>query len=206
MEAGWWTTPFAGAFILGSMLTPAVARRVRPGYVIGGGLALAAVGFALLTRASGASGPALLVVAFVVYSLGLAPVFTLATDLMIGSAPPERAGAAAAISEAGSEFGGALGIAMLGSLGTAVYRGELARSMPSGVSSSVAEAARQTLGGAMAAAEGLSAHLGAALSDAARDAFARSFATTAAVCAVLLVGLTIVAGVLLRQQPTSARP
>ena len=69
--------------------------------------------------------------AFVVYSLGLAPVFTLATDIIVGSAPPERAGAASAISETGSEFGGALGIAILGSIGTAVYR----RAMAEGVSS-----------------------------------------------------------------------
>ena len=54
-------------------------------------------------------------------SLGLAPVFTLTTDLIIGAAPPERAGAASAISETSSEFGGALGIALLGALATAVY-------------------------------------------------------------------------------------
>ena len=46
-------------------------------------------------------------------ALGLAPVFTLAADLMVSTAPPERAGAAAGISETSSEFGGALGIAVL---------------------------------------------------------------------------------------------
>ena len=47
----------------------------------------------------------------------------MSTDLIIGAAPAERAGAAAAISETGSEMGGALGIAVLGSIGTAIYRG-----------------------------------------------------------------------------------
>ncbi len=87
---------------------------------------------------------------FVVYSLGLAPVFTLATDLVVGSAPPERAGAASAISETASEFGGALGIAILGSIGTAIYRADMADSLPAGVPLATAEAARETLGGAVA--------------------------------------------------------
>src|SRR5712671_4098485 len=122
LEAGLWTIPFAGGFILGSMLTPMIARRVYPARVVAAGLALAAVGFGVLTRVGGTPGVAVLVTGFVVYSLGLAPVFTLATDLIVGTAPPERAGAAAAISETGSELGGALGIAILGSIGTAVYR------------------------------------------------------------------------------------
>ena len=79
-------------------------------------------------------GLAVVLVATVTLSLGLAPVFTLATDLVVGAAPPERAGVAAAISETGSEFGGAMGIAILGSIGTAVYRagigGEAAASIP----------------------------------------------------------------------------
>ena len=82
-------------------------------------------------------------------------MFTLTTDLIVGSAPPERAGAASAISETSAEFGGALGIAVLGSIGTAVYRGAMADAMPAGVPPEAAEAARDTLGGAVAAAEQL---------------------------------------------------
>ena len=92
-------------------------------------------------------------------------MFTLATDLIVGSAPPERAGAASAISETGAELGGALGIAILGSIGTAVYRGAMADAVPAGVPPEAAEAARDTLGGAVAVAEQLPDQLGA---DAAR--------------------------------------
>ncbi len=60
----------------------------------------------------------------VILSLGLAPLFTLAADLAIGAAPPERAGAASGISETSSELGGALGLAILGTVGTAVYRAQ----------------------------------------------------------------------------------
>ena len=96
----------------------------------------------------------------VVFSLGLAPVFTLATDIIVGSAPPERAGAASAISETSAEFGGALGIAILGSIGTAVYRGQVADAFPAGIPPGAAEAARETLGGAVAAAAQLPGELG----------------------------------------------
>ena len=39
LEAGLWTMPFAVAFIVGSMLTPMIARRFRPGHLMAGGLA-----------------------------------------------------------------------------------------------------------------------------------------------------------------------
>jgi DHA2 family multidrug resistance protein-like MFS transporter len=191
--------PFAGAFIVGSMLTPIMVRRIRPGYLMTAGFGLAAVGFALLTQVDEASGVGLLVTGFVVYSLGLAPVFTLATDLVVGSAPPERAGAASAISETASEFGGALGIAILGSIGTAVYRAEMADSLPAGVPPATAEAARETLGGAVALAGRMPEALGATLIGTARDAFTQSFEVVAAVCASLLVALAIVAAVTLRR-------
>jgi DHA2 family multidrug resistance protein-like MFS transporter len=199
LEAGLWTMPFAGAFIVGSMLTPIMVRRIRPGYLMTAGFGLAAVGFALLTQVDEASGVGLLVTGFVVYSLGLAPVFTLATDLVVGSAPPERAGAASAISETASEFGGALGIAILGSIGTAVYRAEMADSLPAGVPPATAEAARETLGGAVALAGRMPEALGATLIGTARDAFTQSFEVVAAVCASLLVALAIVAAVTLRR-------
>ena len=90
------------------------------------GLAVAAAGFAVMTQVEVDSGLAVLVTATVIFSLGLAPLFTLANDLIIGTAPPERAGAASAISETGAELGGALSIAVIGTLGTAVYRSQVA--------------------------------------------------------------------------------
>jgi DHA2 family multidrug resistance protein-like MFS transporter len=58
----------------------------------------------------------------VLWSLGAGPVGTLATDLVVSHAPPERAGAVASLSETAAELGGALGLATLGSLGVAVSR------------------------------------------------------------------------------------
>jgi hypothetical protein len=103
--------------------------------VIGAGLGLAAVGLAVLTQVGGSPDADLriLVGASLLVSLGLAPVFGSTTDLIVSSAPPERAGAASGISETGAELGGALGIAILGSIGMAVYRAELAASLPAGI-------------------------------------------------------------------------
>jgi MFS transporter, DHA2 family, multidrug resistance protein len=200
LRAGLWTVPFALAFVVGSMLTPAVARRMRPTSVVIAGLFVAAIGFIMLTQVDGA-GLALLVTGFVVFSLGLAPVFTLATDIVIGNAPPERAGAAAALSETGSEFGGALGIAVLGSIGTAVYRGTLGQVAPPGTPPEAWEIARDTLGAALMVAERLPGDFGAALAASAREAFASSLQLTSAVAAAIVIVTAILAMLMFRREP-----
>ena len=192
-EAGLWTVPYAGAFIVGALLTPLFVRRIRPGFVIAGGLALAGAGFALLAQVDGESALATVVTGSVVFALGLAPVYTLAADLMVGAAPPERAGAAAGISETSSEFGGALGIAVLGAVGTAVYRGQIDDAVPAGVPPEAAEAARDTLGAAVAAGDELPDPLAAELVDAAREAFTQALQVAATLSAAVAIGAAILA-------------
>jgi len=184
LEAGLWTLPWSGGFILGSMLVPALARRVRPAFVMGAGLTLSAVGCAVLAGIS-QTGLAGLVVGTLLFSLGLAPVVTLGTDLMVGSAPPQAAGAAAAISETSSELGGALGIAILGSVGTAIYRRTLDPAVLDGVPIEAIQSARDTLGGAAAAAARLPGPEGARLLAAARAAFGQALRGTVTACAVI---------------------
>jgi DHA2 family multidrug resistance protein-like MFS transporter len=218
LRAGLWSLPSAGALVAGSILAPRILRRVRPAYVIGGGLGLAAVGLGVLTRVGGSADLATLVAASVIADLGLAPVFTATTDLIVSSAPPERAGAASGISETGTELGGALGIAILGSIGVAIYRSELARTLPAGIPRQAAAAARDTLGGAVGAAHQLPAGAGAALLAAARQAFTTGLQVTAVISAAVAAGIAVLATVLLRgvrgtsqaapaQQPaTATRP
>jgi DHA2 family multidrug resistance protein-like MFS transporter len=132
-------------------------------------------------------------------ALGLAPVITLTTDVIVGSAPPERAGAASAISETGAELGGALGIAILGSIGTAVYRREVLEGIPAGVSVDAAEAVRGTLGGAVAAAEQLPPHIGSALLDTAREAFVDALQVSSTISAAIVLALAAMVVVVLRR-------
>jgi DHA2 family multidrug resistance protein-like MFS transporter len=198
LAAGLWMVPSALGLIAGSLLAPVLVRRARPWAVMAAGLVAGAFGFGLLTQVDDASGLALVVAGSVVFSVGLAPLTTLATDLMLGVAPPERAGAASAVAETTSEFGGALGIAVLGSLGTAVYRAQVDGNVPAGVPPAAAEAARDTLGGALAAAEALPGQLGAALQEVAREAFTQALQVVFAVNAGLTVGIAVLVVVLLR--------
>jgi len=206
LEAGLWSLPSAIGFIVGSNLAPRILRRVRPGPVIGAGLALAAIGLGVLTQVGGSPNADLAVLAgaSLAISLGLAPVFTATTDLIVSSAPPERAGAASGISETGAELGGALGIAILGSIGVAVYRGELADHLPAEVPSQAAAIARETLGGAVDVAARLPEDVGAELLAAVREAFVQGLQLTAGLSAAIAVGTAVLATVLLRGVPASS--
>jgi DHA2 family multidrug resistance protein-like MFS transporter len=197
--------PSSLGFIVGSLLTPLLVRRARPAFVMAAGMVLAAVGFGLLTQLDG-TGLSVLVIGSVLFSLGSAPMTTLATDLMVGTAPPERAGAASGISETSSELGGALGIAILGSIGTAVYRGQMTDAVPAAVPGEAAAAARDTLGGAVAAAGQLPDQLGTALLDAAREAFTQGVQLSFAISAAVAIGIAILVAALLRHVGAGSEP
>jgi DHA2 family multidrug resistance protein-like MFS transporter len=198
LEAGLWLLPSSCGLIAGSMLAPLLVRRLRPGVVMAGGLTVAALGLAAFTQLHGDSGLALLVAGSVVFSLALSPVDTLATDMSVGVAPPERAGAASAIAETSGELGGALGIALLGVVGAAVYRAHMATAALSGVPESAAAAARDTLGGAVAAAGQLPGDTGAMLLAAAREAFTQGLHYAFAIGAVASIVVAALAAVRLR--------
>jgi DHA2 family multidrug resistance protein-like MFS transporter len=204
LEAGLWSLPSAIGFVAGSQITPRISGRVGPRALIAGGLAVAAVGMVLLAQVGGTDGLPLLVTASLVISLGFAPVFGLTTELIVGSAPPERAGAASGISETGAELGGALGIAILGSIGVATYRGQLSGSLPASTPDGVADTARDTLGAAIAAAAELPAPLSARVIDAANTAFVTGMHTVAAIGAVLAVGVAVMAWHALRAHGRAA--
>ncbi len=169
--------------------------------MLGTSLAAASGGLLALTQVGTSQGLALVVVGSVVISLALSPVFTLTTELVVGSAPPEKAGAASGISETGAELGGALGIAMLGSIGAAVYRSGLAESLPGDLPTEAGRAVRETLGAAVAVAEDLPERLGLAVLDSAREAFVSSLQVTAAVSAAIALASGLLAAWLLRGVP-----
>ena len=154
-QAGLWTVPSSIGFIVITLLLPLVTRRLAPLTTIATGLLIASVGFAVIALVNGTDGLLAVVVGPTIFALGFPLVFILTTDLVVGAAPPGRAGAASAISETAVELGGALGIALLGSIGTAMYRSKMAGAVPVGVPAEAVEAARVTLGGAVAAAEHL---------------------------------------------------
>ena len=201
--AGLCSVPSAIGFIVGSNLAPPLVRRYRPANVMGASLVLAAAGLVLLTQVGVANSLVVVIAASVVIALGLAPVLTLTTDIIVGSAPPERAGAASGISETAVELGGALGISMLGSLGVAIYRGDLAR-LPAGLSAEAATAAKDTLGGAVKVAASLPDPLGMAVLDVSRSAFVQAMQVAASISAVAAVAVALFALAALKHVPSSA--
>jgi DHA2 family multidrug resistance protein-like MFS transporter len=198
LEAGAWSLPSALAFIVGSNAAPRLVTRVRISRLISAGLALAAVGLVLLSQAGVSGGLPFVVAASVVISLGLAPIFGLTTELIVGSAPPERAGAASGMSETFFELGAALGISILGSIGTAIYRGTVAVQLPAGVPAEAAVATRDTLGAAAGVARQLPDAIGAPLLEVARGAFVQGMQLAAVICVVMAVAVSIFALVALR--------
>ena len=200
LEAGLWSLPSAAGFIVGSQLVPRFLQRVRPAWVISGGLAMAAAGLALLAQVQVTGGLPALVAGSVIISLGLAPVFGVTTELIVGAAPPEQAGAASGISETASELGGALGIAVMGSIGVAIYRGQLAEHLPPQVPADVAEAARDTLGSAAAVAAQLPDAPAQAVLQAAQEAFVAGMRLSSMLAAGIGLALAVLALIVLRKQ------
>lgn len=199
LAAGLATVPWALSFVVGSLLAPRLAQRWPAHRLLAGALFMSAIGFALLlaTNHERATLP-VLIVATVIMSLGLAPVFTIGTEIVVTSAPPERAGAASAMAETASEFSGACGIAIFGSLGTLLYRERLLAALPAEMPADSALAAGATLGGALSTAAALPEALGEALRVAARHAFTDALHATAAAGALLL----LLAAVLVRRMLT----
>jgi DHA2 family multidrug resistance protein-like MFS transporter len=122
LRAGLCMLPAASGFIAGSQLAPQLVKRFTVAQVIAGSLLVAASGLAMFAQLGPESPLLWLIAASVLLALGSATAVTLVTDLIVSHAPPERAGAASALSETCGELGGALGIAVLGTLSSAVYR------------------------------------------------------------------------------------
>ncbi len=122
-----------------------VARRLSVRIVVAGGLAVVGLSLVGCTTLHGDTGTAALCVILFVVGVGAGFSFTVTADVILSSVPKEEAGAASAVSETAYELGAALGIALLGSIVTGIYRGF---AMPPGVSEPTADAARESLGGA----------------------------------------------------------
>ena len=198
LRAGLTFVPASIAFIAGSVFVPALSRRFRPGTLIAAGLLLAAPGLFLMTTLETKSGVAFVVLGTIVYQLALTPVFTLSTAIVVGSAPPERAGAAAAISETSYELGGALGVATLGTLGTFLYRSRLVGAVGPDSPGELTAAAKGTLGAVVAMASRVGDAGTTKLLIAAKQAFVDAVHTIAMIGGGLFVALAVFAAVLLR--------
>ncbi|PZG30515.1 MFS transporter [Spongiactinospora gelatinilytica] len=146
-EAGLWMGPPALAMFAAAIGAPIVARRIRPGTVMAATLGLSLIGY-LLLGTTGSDGWAGVVSGFAFIYLGLGAIAALGTDIVVGAAPAAKSGSAAAMSETVQELGLAVGVALLGSLATAVYRSRA--QAPEQAAPEIAQRVTDSLGGALA--------------------------------------------------------
>jgi DHA2 family multidrug resistance protein-like MFS transporter len=152
LHAGLLSLPASLLAIAGPMLSPILTQRIGMRLSLAGLLGIAAVGFAVQALVGGPLAVATVAVGWALWAFGGSAAATLTTGAIMGSARPERAGAVSALAQTGAELGGALGIAVLGSLGTAIYHAMVAAAIPDDLSPELAAAARDTLGGALSVA------------------------------------------------------
>ncbi|MEU4046945.1 MFS transporter [Streptomyces antibioticus] len=191
LEAALWALlPSVPIGMAAPLATSLVQKGVARAHVVTAGFAIAAAGYALLALA-GTDAMWLVLAACGVLASGIVMVISQMTDLALGTVPAERAGSASSLLETGTEFGGALGMAVLGSIGTAIYRHEMPAAAPA--------PARETLGGALAVAHELPGRAGDALAAAAREAFTTGMRGAALAGALVLV-LAAVAAASLRRR------
>lgn len=191
LRAGFWSMAFSVGFIFSSLFSPLAARKIRPAYVMACGLILGSFGFLLVSLVNGPSDLAFLVAGTLIFSFGSSPVLLFTTNMLINSAPAEKAGSAAAISETGNELGGALGIAILGSLGTFIYRRNFAKVLNAELPIELKTNLLSTLENALHSARNSSAELSPQLITQAESAFTAAFQSVMLVAALILFSLSV---------------
>ena len=189
LRAGLWMLPSVLVFLGSSLLAPVTGRVLRPGRAVFAGLVVMSAGFAVMAAAGGLPG---VVAGTVVVSAGLAPVYILSTELVVSSVRSTRAGMAAAVTETGSELGGALGIAILGSVGVAAFR------HGSGSGRTVADA--------VGAAAALPGPAGEELLRRVSEAYTGAFTVMASAAAAAVAAAAVLAWRVLRPAPAVLAP
>ncbi|GAB3473501.1 DHA2 family multidrug resistance protein-like MFS transporter [Amycolatopsis cihanbeyliensis] len=207
-------TPLMAAFCLlpgmvvatiSATVAPLLGQRIRPAYLISGGIAGIIIPFAMFSQLGTDSSPTTLIVGFAIMGLCEGPLLSLGTNLVVGSAPPEKAGSSASMTQVANEAGSSLGVAVMGSVGAAVYVAQLDDTAPAGLSGDAVEAARENVASALTVASDLPPQLGDQLATAAKDAFASGMNVFAIVCmAILVVAAVVIAALLKHVPPTGA--
>lgn len=185
MNAGIALVPGMAVMIVAGLVVVPISRRVRPEILVPSALVFSLAGYLVVAFTTHSHGVAPLILSFVLLGIGIGAAETISNELILAAAPPEKAGAASAVSETAYELGAVLGTTILGGIITAFYRTSLV--LPEGVPADAAAASKETLAGAHAAAQGLPADVGDALWQAAADAFGNGVTITSLIGGALVV-------------------
>lgn len=189
----------AGAMIGGALLAPPLISALGRARVVAAGMLISAGGFSLYLAIGLHTSYWVMLPSMLLAGLGMGLAMTVTADTVLASVPKERSGSASAIAETATELGGALGMAVLGSVLTAVYRNVL--DLPAGVPAPAAAAARDSLAAALQAAADLPAALGAQIATAAREAFVDGMHAALVCSAGCAAAVAVFALVTLRNVP-----
>jgi EmrB/QacA subfamily drug resistance transporter len=192
LEAGIRTLPMMAVMVPAASRSARAAARFGSRAVITTGLALVGSGLAVLASLRPGSSYAVLVAGLLLLGVGMGNVAAPATGAVMTSLPVAKAGVGSAVNDTAREIGGALGIAVLGSLVASGYRSDLGPAL-AGLPAESAEVARRSLGAALQESGRLGGDTGATLADAARDAYAGAMGTSLLVAAtVAFVAIAVV--------------
>ncbi|GHD06795.1 MFS transporter [Zhihengliuella salsuginis] len=200
LEAGLLMMPGLVLSIASGLLAANLAKRFRVSALMVLGLLLNAAAYVMVLFVGQSGSVLLLMTAFCVLGAGVGLAETLSNDLALSAVPPQKAGAASAISETAYETGAVLGTAVLGSLLNAAYSRGLA--LPGGLTAGQQAEASKTLGGAHEVAESLPSGQAAQLLENAAAAFDSGVMLTAGIGAALAVAAAVVIHRALRSAPT----
>ena len=197
LEAGLVMLPPAVIQTVASLLVPKLTGWMPRWKLVSTGLLLAVIGLLMLVPVHSTDQIPLLIAGMTVMGAGVMPMMILGTDMVISAAPARKSGAASATSETATELGMALGIAVIGSIGAAVYRRHMLAAMPDSLPADLSLAAGDTLGGALGAAAQLPADIGEQVMAAAREGFSMALHTNAIIGALILAGTAALVALLL---------
>jgi EmrB/QacA subfamily drug resistance transporter len=191
LKAGVWSLPVALGLVIGGPLAAKLSQRIGTKVTVAGGLATVAGGLLMYSTAEPGSGFALIGGAQVVLGLGMGLAMAPATDSIMGSVPIDRASVGSAMNDTVRLVGGALGVAVLGSLLASHYRDGM-DGATQGLPESASATAHESIAGAGAVAERIGGTAGRALHDAAGVAFVDAMQVAMVVAAaVVLAGAAL---------------
>jgi EmrB/QacA subfamily drug resistance transporter len=203
LQAGVWSLPVAGGLAVGGPLGARLGAALGAKLTVSGGLGILAGGLALYSTVDPGSGFALIGSAEVVLGLGIGLAMTPATDSIMGTLPPEQASVGSAMNDTVRQVGGALGVAVLGSVLASHYRDGM-DGAAHGLHGPAGDAAQSSIAGASTVADRIGGAAGQALHHAAGIAYVDGMQIAMLVAAAVTLAGALVALVLLPARATAA--
>lgn len=206
MESALWMLPQALVSACAGFIAAALVKRIPTAALVSTGVFITAGGFAMLLTINPDTQPWFIAITLSLVGLGAGVGMTLTNDLIMSSVKPEHSGQAAALSETAYELGTAFGTAILGSALMSFYRTGFTDLAPAGLGEEVINTARETLAAAHLMSLELPGELGAQLFNAATNAFSHALGWTGGIAALILAGVAVFAGFMLRGVSAQSAP